>query len=96
MQGDSSANSRRREYLDWVEDQIEEFKESVTRAELLEVADEVVAELRVNTRGQYQLTEVLLSEAVDRHIFRMLKLPSYRRWREERAWSRRSRAPTRR
>lgn len=82
--GSSSANYRRREYLEWVEDQIEAYKESISRAELLEVADEVVAELRVNTRGQYQLTEVLLSEAVDRYIFRMLKLPTYRRWREDR------------
>lgn len=89
VQGDSSANSRRREYLDWVEDQIEEYKESISRSELLEVADEVVAELRINTRGQYQLTEVLLSEAVDRHIFRMLKLPTYRRWREAGARERR-------
>lgn len=63
-----------------MEEQIEAFKESVSRSELLGVADEVVAELRVNTRGQYQLTELLLSEAVDRKIFRMLKLPTYRSW----------------
>ena len=63
-----------------MEEQIETYKESVSRAELLGVADEVVTELRVNARGQYQLTELLLAEAVDRKIFRMLKLPGYRSW----------------
>ena len=77
---ETNAPSRRRAYLEWVEEQIEGYKEGVSRAELLEVADDVVTDLRVNTRGQYQLTEVLLAEAVDRKIFRMLKLPSYRSW----------------
>ena len=76
----SNPPSRRRAYLAWVEDQIEGYKESVSRSALLDVADEVVNDLRVNTRGQYQLTELLLAEAVDRKIFRMLRLPSYRAW----------------
>lgn len=63
-----------------MEEQIEQYKESVSRTDLLAVADEVVAELRVNAKGQYQLTELLLAEAVDRKIFRMLKLPTYRAW----------------
>ena len=79
----SNPPSRRRAYLAWVEDQIEGYKESVSRSALLDVADEVVNDLRVNTRGQYQLTELLLAEAVDRKIFRMLKLPSYRVWTEQ-------------
>ena len=80
MKRNPPSPSRRRAYLEWVEEQIENYKESVSRAELLGVADEVVTELRVNPRGQYQLTELLLAEAVDRRIFRMLKLPSYRSW----------------
>lgn len=83
MQTQRATPSRRRSYLLWVEDQIETFKESVSRSELLSVADEVVADLRVNAKGQYQLTEVLLAEAVDRKIFRLLKLPSYRVWATE-------------
>ena len=79
----SNPPSRRRAYLAWVEDQIEGYKESVSRSALLDVADEVVNDLRVNTRGQYQLTELLLAEAVDRRIFRLLKLPSYRIWSEQ-------------
>jgi hypothetical protein len=73
--------SLRRIYLDWVDEQIEEFKDQVPRSELLRIAERVVDELRVNNDGQYQITEILLCGAVDRAIFRLLKLPSYRSWR---------------
>lgn len=76
-----SARSLRRSYLDWVEEQIEAYKESVSRADLLRLADQVVEDLRVTQRGQYQLTEVLLCTAVDRTIFRLLRLPGYQTWR---------------
>ncbi len=75
-----STRSLRRAYLEWVEEQIEEFKDSIPRSELLRLADQVVEELRLSRRGQYQLTELLLCDAVDRKIFRMLKLPGYKRW----------------
>lgn len=80
MKRETTPSSRRRAYLEWVEEQIETFKESVSRTELLAIADEVVRELRVSESGQYQWTELLLAEAVDRKIFKMLKLPSYRSW----------------
>lgn len=72
--------SLRPAYLEWVEEQIESYKETVPRSDLLCLADEVVEELRVNRQGQYQLTEVLLLEAVDRRIFRMLDLPDFKSW----------------
>jgi hypothetical protein len=75
-----SPRSLRRAYLDWVEARIEEYKESMPRAELLALADRVIAELQVAPDGQYQLTEILLCHAVDRRLFRMLKLPGYRAW----------------
>jgi hypothetical protein len=75
-----SSRLLRQAYVEWVEEQIEEFKETVSRADLLRLADEVVEELRVNQEGQYQLTELLLWAAVDRKIFRMLELPGYRAW----------------
>lgn len=75
-----SARSLRRSYLEWVEAQIESYKESVPRTDLLGLADEVIEELRVNQEGQYQLTELLLCTAVDRKIFRLLRLPGYRSW----------------
>lgn len=72
--------SLKQAYLDWVEAQVEDYKESVPRSELLRIADEAVEELRVNQRGQYQLTELLLLEAVDRKIIRALRLPGFRAW----------------
>ena len=75
-----SSASLRRLYLEWVEEQLEEFKDSVPRSDLLDIADEVVANLQVNGKGQYQLTELLLLEEVDRTLFRRLKLPGFRAW----------------
>ena len=75
-----STPSLRSLYLEWVEEQLEEFKDSVPRSELLTIADEVVAELQMNRKGQYQLTELLLLEEVDRTLFKRLKLPSFRAW----------------
>lgn len=75
-----SSRSSRRAYLDWIEEQVETYKESVPRSQLLQLADEVVEELRVTQRGQYQLTELLLCAAVDRKIIRTLRLPGYRAW----------------
>ena len=76
----SSTQTNREKYLEWVEDQIEQYKDSVSRSDLLRLADEAVADLRVNRRGQYQITELLLCDAVDRKIFNLLKLPGYATW----------------
>jgi len=70
----------RHRYLLWVEDQIEEFKASLTREELLQLADEAVQQLFDSPDGQYPLTEILLRDAVDALLFRRLGLPSYRQW----------------
>jgi hypothetical protein len=78
--GSESPRSLRRAYVEWVEEQIEEFKERIPRSHILAIADEVVSELRVDPEGQYQLTEILLCNAIDRRIFRMLRLPGYRAW----------------
>ena len=80
-----SPRSLRRAYLEWVEEQVEEFKDAIPRSRLLNIADEVVGDLRLSRGGQYQLTEVLLCDAMNRHLFRLLKLPGYRAWCEQRA-----------
>lgn len=67
-------------YLEWVEEQIEEFKTALTRDELLEIADQAVDRLFDDPAGQYPLTEILLSDAVDALLFERLKLPEYREW----------------
>jgi hypothetical protein len=88
-----SSRSLRRAYLDWVEDQLETFKETVPRSDLLRIADEVIAELRITDAGQYQWTELLLCTAVDRRIFRMLGLPGYQAWCRARRAALRERSP---
>ncbi|HYJ79996.1 MAG TPA: hypothetical protein VEW03_10365 [Longimicrobiaceae bacterium] len=72
--------SLRRAYEEWVEERVEDFKDSIPRGEILAIADRVVEELQTTGAGQYQLTELLLCDAVDRHLVRMLKLPGYRAW----------------
>lgn len=81
----ASPRSLRRAYLEWVEEQVEDFKDSIPRSRLLAIADEVVTELQLARGGQYQLTEILLCDAMNRYLFRLLKLPGYRAWCEQRA-----------
>lgn len=76
----SPASPSRQLYLDWVEQRIEDFKDSISRDELLEYADEAVQELYANPEGQYTLTEIVLRDAVDMLLFRRLGLPSYKQW----------------
>ncbi len=67
-------------YLAWVEQRIEDFKDSISRDELLECADEAVQELYADPEGQYTLTEIVLRDAVDMLLFRRLGLPTYKQW----------------
>jgi len=73
-------DASRQFYAAWVEEQIEEYKDTVTRSDLLQLAEDVIEELKMNQRGQYQLTELLLWAAVDRRIFLLLDLPEYASW----------------
>lgn len=74
--------SLRYEYELFVEEEIENYKESIPRSALLSIGDEAVAVLA--EQAQLVLTEVLLAEEVDRLIFRRLRLPSYQTWRRRR------------
>lgn len=75
------APSPRQQYLAWVEERIEDYKDSISREELLQIADDAVRRLQDAPDGQYSLTELVLADAVDRLIFERLKLPSFRQWR---------------
>lgn len=77
----SPSSTPRQQYLDWIDDQIEDYKAALTREELLDVAEEAVARLRSNPAGQYTLTELMLCDAVDALIVEKLQLPDYRAWR---------------
>ncbi len=76
------ARSLKYEYELYIEQEIENYKESVPRSVLLTIGDEAVASLK--TQQQLALTELLLCEEVDRIIFRRLRLPSYQTWRKRR------------
>lgn len=89
------ARSLRQEYEEFLFQRIEEYKNSLSRAELLEIGDEAVRELDVAAADQYLLTEVLLLEHVDRIIARRLRLPTFQRWsRTHRALRAAQREPT--
>jgi hypothetical protein len=72
--------SPRQEYEEFVLQRIEDYKNQLTREELLALADESVQELEAGPDGQLVLTEVLVLEHVDRLIKKRLRLPGYRRW----------------
>jgi len=89
------SRSLKQEYQEFILQRIEEFKNGIPRAELLEIGDEAVRELQASAQDQYLLTEVLLLEHVDRIISRRLRLPSFPRWRQKhRALREAQREPT--
>jgi hypothetical protein len=74
--------SLRQEYEEFLLQQIEDYKDRLSRQELMTIADEAVRELEIGPEEQLVLTEVLVLEHVDRLIMRRLKLPTFRRWKE--------------
>jgi hypothetical protein len=87
--------SLRQEYHEFLLQRIEEYKNALSREQLLEIGDEAVRELEESAAGQYLLTEVLLLEHVDRIIARRLRLPAFPRWRaKHRALRAAQREPT--
>lgn len=77
-----TARSLRHEYELYIEQEIENYKESIPRSAILAIGDEAAARLALE--AQLVLTEMLLLEEVDRIIFRRLRLPSYNTWRRKR------------
>ncbi len=71
--------SLRYEYELYVEEEIENYKESIARSTLLGIGDEAVA--RLGLGDQILLTELLLCDEVNRIIFKRLRLPGYDTWR---------------
>ena len=77
-----SQRSLRHEYELYVEQEIENYKDSVSRTFLLKIGDEAVSSLAADQ--QLALTELVLCEEVDRIIRSRLRLPTYRTWRARR------------
>ncbi|MBU6367185.1 MAG: hypothetical protein KJT01_13315 [Gemmatimonadetes bacterium] len=74
--------SLQREYELYIQRETEEYKESIPRSTLLKIGDEAVAVLQ--GQPQLGLTELLLTEEVDRLIGRRLRLPTYATWKRRR------------
>jgi hypothetical protein len=74
--------SLKHEYELFLEQEIENYKESVPRSVLLGIGDEAVSSL--SQHQQLALTELVLCEEVDRIITRRLRLPTYNTWRRRR------------
>lgn len=78
----SSPRSLKYEYELFVEREIEDYKDSVSRGSLLKIGDEAVEVLR--KADQIALTEILVWQEVDRIISRRLRLPTYATWKRRR------------
>jgi hypothetical protein len=72
--------SLKQQYYEYVLQRIEGYKNSLSRPELMELGDEALNEMEGAESGQFLLTELVLSEWVDRLICRRLGLQTYRRW----------------
>ena len=77
-----TARSLRHEYELYVEQEIENYKESIPRSAILAIGDEAAAKLA--SESQFTLTELLLVEEVDRIVSKRLRLPKYETWRKKR------------
>ncbi|MFL5468901.1 MAG: SAM-dependent methyltransferase [Gemmatimonadaceae bacterium] len=74
--------SLKHEYELFVENEIENYKESVSRSAILKIGDEAAASLRAGE--QFAMDELLLWAEVDRIIKKRLRIPAYATWRRKR------------
>lgn len=77
-----SPRSLKHEYELYVEREIEDYKDSVSRSQLLKIGDEAVAVLC--NSAQIALTEIVVWQEVDRLIALRLRLPTYATWKRRR------------
>ncbi|MEK7401342.1 MAG: hypothetical protein AABZ80_03150 [Gemmatimonadota bacterium] len=77
-----TTRSLKHEYSLFIEQEIENYKESIPRYAILAIGDEAAGRLSAN--AQFSLTEMLLCEEVDRIISRRLRLPAFSTWRKKR------------
>jgi hypothetical protein len=76
------SHSLKYEYEQYVEREIEAYKESVQRKVLMSIADEAVRVLEA--QAQFTLTEFVLWAEVDKIIFKRQRLASYKVWQRQR------------
>lgn len=74
--------SLRHEYEVYVEQEIENYKYSLSRTAMLRIGDEAVAGLEESLQPEFG--EIVLCSEVDRIIRQRLRIPSYATWRRRR------------
>lgn len=77
----SVPRSLKYEYDLFIENEIETYKDSISRTALLKIGDEAVASLR--SAMQFSMDELLLVVEVDKIIRKRRRLPSYATWRKK-------------
>jgi hypothetical protein len=77
----AAPRSLKHEYDLFVENEIEAYKESITRTALLKIGDEAVASLQSGM--QFGMNELLLVHEVDKIIRKRQRIPSYATWRRK-------------
>ena len=77
-----SPRSLKHEYELYVENEIENYKESVSRSAILKIGDEAAVSLCAGE--QFAMNEILLWAEVDRIIRKRLRIPAYDTWRKKR------------
>lgn len=70
------------QYHAFVAQRIDGYKESLPRHELLALGGDALREMEAE-QGQFLLTEMVLAEWVDRLLAKRLRLPTFKRWREQ-------------
>jgi len=79
--GQSSPRSLKHDYDLYVENEIDAYKESISRTALLKIGDEAVASL--HSQPQFTMGELLICEEVDRIIRKRIGVLSYNKWRKQ-------------
>ena len=82
MTSRQSPRSVRQEYQQYVDREVEDYKNSVSTSFLHSIATEAARAL--DEGAQLGMREVLLADEVDRIIAKRLRLPSYETWRRRR------------
>lgn len=77
----SAPRSLKHEYDLFVENEIDTYKDSISRTALLKIGDEAVASLCA--QPQFAMNELLLCDEVDKIIRKRRRLPSYTTWRKK-------------
>ncbi len=74
--------SLKQEYEEFVEREVEDYKDRVSRSAILKIADEAVE--RLHEQEQVTLNELVLCDEVDRIITARLRIPSFQAWARKR------------